>query len=58
MTNDLTTRAMAAYFRTAEQEGATIVDQPANTSGVVEHNGRSYVVLENIREPLWLRACE
>ena len=42
MTDDLVRRALAAYFR----GGADI--QPANTSGVVEHEGKSYVVLHNV----------
>lgn len=46
MSNDsdsaLTRRAFAAYFRA----GGT--DQPANTSGVVTHNGRRYVALHNV----------
>jgi hypothetical protein len=44
--DDLTRRAFAAYFR----GGGT--DQPANTSGVVEHDGRLYVVLLNTRGTL------
>ena len=38
---DVTRRALAAYFRSGG------IDQPAN-SGVVEHNGKAYVVLENV----------
>lgn len=49
--DDLTRRAFAAYFR-AERDANTIVDQPANTSGVVEHDGRTYVVLHNVRGTL------
>jgi hypothetical protein len=39
---DLTRRAFAAWFRT----GGT--DQPDAGSGVVEHQGRRYVVLRNV----------
>ncbi len=39
--DDLTRRAFVAYFRT----GGT--DQPSNTSGEVDHDGRRYVVLHN-----------
>jgi hypothetical protein len=39
---DVTRRAFAAYFRSGG------IDQPANSSGVVEHNGKAYVVLENV----------
>jgi hypothetical protein len=46
MDNDLTRRAFAAYFRA----GGT--DQPAGTSGQVEHNGRRYVVLHNVNGTL------
>jgi len=35
-------RAFAAYFRAGN------IDQPANTSGIVEHDGKQYVVLENV----------
>jgi hypothetical protein len=37
---DVTRRALAAYFRSGG------IDQPAN-SGVIEYNGKAYVVLEN-----------
>lgn len=37
----LVTRAFAAYFR------AGGIDQPANYSGVVLHDGKRYVVLVN-----------
>jgi hypothetical protein len=50
--DDLTRRAFAAYFRTAAQDGPAAVDQPANTSGPVEHQGKTYVVLENVRGTL------
>jgi hypothetical protein len=39
---DVTRRAFAAYFRSGG------IDQPAKSSGVVEHNGKAYVVLENV----------
>jgi hypothetical protein len=44
--DDLTRRAFAAYFRS----GGT--DQPANYSGVREHKGLRYVVLENVNGTL------
>jgi hypothetical protein len=44
----LTQRAFAAYFRQAAREGAHSPDQPADYSGVEEHNGKAYVVLRNI----------
>jgi hypothetical protein len=50
--DDLTRRAFAAYFRTASQDGASSPDQPADTSGPVEHNGRTYVVLRNVNGTL------
>jgi hypothetical protein len=50
--DDLTRRAFAAYFRSQNDGGYTIVDQPANTSGPVEHEGKTYVVLENVRGTL------
>lgn len=40
--HDPVTRALAAYFRA----GGT--DQPSADSGVVEHDGKSYVVLRNV----------
>lgn len=43
---DLTRRAYAAYFRAGGTE------QPANTSGVVEHEDKLYVVLHNVRGTL------
>jgi hypothetical protein len=46
--DDLTRRAFAAYFR-AERERNAIVDQPALDSGPVEYQGRTYVVLRNVR---------
>lgn len=39
---DVVSRAFAAYFRAGANQ------QPANTSGEVEHEGRRYVVLRNI----------
>lgn len=42
MKQDVTRRAFAAYFRSGG------IDQPAKSSGVVEHNGKAYVVLENV----------
>lgn len=47
--DDLTRRAFAAYFRTA---AGGVVDQPANTSGPVDHEGKTYVVLHNVRGTL------
>ena len=44
--DDLTSRAMRAYFRS---HAGTVTDQPANTSGMQEHNGRQYVVLHNVK---------
>jgi len=40
--DDLTRRAFAAWFRS----GGT--DQPSNASGVVEHDGKDYVLLLNV----------
>jgi hypothetical protein len=40
--DDLVRRAFAAYFRAGNYA------QPANSSGVVEHDGRLYVVLHNV----------
>lgn len=48
MMDDLTRRAFAAYYRT-EGDANAVVDQPADTSGVVEHEGKTYVVLHNAR---------
>jgi hypothetical protein len=39
-------RAFRAYARACERENA-ICQQPANTSGIRQHGGRRYVVLEN-----------
>lgn len=47
--DDLTRRAIAAYFRTAQEDGA-MADQPnASMSGTVTHDGKTYVVLEGGR---------
>lgn len=48
---ELTTRAYAAYYRRCANNGS-IPDQPANSSGVVEHDDKLYVVLENVRGTL------
>lgn len=40
---DILRRAFAGYFRAGGME------QPANTSHHVAHNGHEYVVLENVR---------
>lgn len=47
----LTQRAFAAYFRECSRK-RWLVQQPANSSGLVTHNGKDYVVLENIRGTL------
>jgi len=44
---DPTARAFRAWFRHADRHGL-IPTQPANTSGVVHHDGQDYVVLENV----------
>jgi hypothetical protein len=49
---DLTRRAFAAYFRSARSDGSVVVDQPGGGSGVVEHDGKLYVVLANVRGTL------
>lgn len=41
--DELTRRAFAAYFRTGGTE------QPGKASGVVDRNGKLYVVLHNAR---------
>jgi hypothetical protein len=41
---DPVSRAFAAYFR----EATWSPPQPSNSSGVVEHKGKQYVVLENV----------
>jgi hypothetical protein len=50
--DDLTRRAFAAYFRSATLDGVVSPDQPANTSGPATHDGKTYVVLRNVRGPL------
>lgn len=40
--SDLLRRAMSAWLRSGG------IDQPANTSSVAEHGGKSYVVLTNV----------
>ena len=52
MDEDLTRRAIAAYYRTARTNGATVIDHPALGGDVVEHDGKLYVVLSNIRGTL------
>jgi hypothetical protein len=47
--DDLTRRAIAAYFRSEKADGIHSPDQPANTSGPVDHQGKTYVVLRNAR---------
>jgi hypothetical protein len=44
--DDMQRRALAAYFRTGG------IDQPAGGGDVVEHQGRTYVVLSNVRGTL------
>jgi hypothetical protein len=41
---DPVSRAFVAYFRS---EGAS-AEQPTNPPGIVEHDGKQYVVLDNI----------
>lgn len=43
--HDLIPRAFAAYFRSVSYP--EIYQQPSNTSGIVEHDGKEYVVLHN-----------
>ena len=43
---DLERRALAAYFRSGG------FDQPAGGGDVVEHDGKLYVVLQNVRGTL------
>jgi hypothetical protein len=50
--DDLTRRAMAAYFRTADLAGVMSPDQPSGSSGPVEHEGKTYVVLTNSHRTL------
>ena len=49
---DLERRALAAYFRAARTNGVTAIDQPSGGAGVVEHDGKLYVVLSNVRGTL------
>lgn len=46
----LVRRAFAAYYRAGTREGyePQQLDIPAHTSHVAEHNGKHYVILENI----------
>jgi hypothetical protein len=44
--DDLIRRAFASWFRTGG------IDQPSNASGLVEHDGKQYVVLRNTTGPL------
>ncbi len=52
MVEELTRRAFAAYFRAADQAGSGVVNQPASSSGPVTHQGKTYVVLENVNGTL------
>lgn len=47
-------RAFAAYYRAGAREGYAQeqLGIPANTSYVAEHEGKRYVVLENVNEVL------
>jgi hypothetical protein len=47
MSATLTDRVIAAYYRSRIQDGAEIIDQPNNSSGVTGHDGLTYVVLQN-----------
>lgn len=47
MQDDVMGRAFKAYFRA--RAGADGIAQPANTSGVRTHAGKSYAVLENVK---------
>jgi hypothetical protein len=49
---DLTRRAIAAYYRTAKADGVTAIDHPAGGGDVVEHEGKTYVVLANVNGTL------
>lgn len=44
-------RTLSAYFGSLRITGS-IVDQPANTSGIRECKGKRYAVLENIKSIL------
>jgi hypothetical protein len=50
--DDLTVRAIVAYYRAAQRDGIPVPDQPANNSDVIDHQGKRYVVLSNVRGPL------
>ena len=50
--DDLKRRALAAWFRTTEPDGALHIDQPTGGGDVVEHDGKLYVVLSNVRGTL------
>jgi hypothetical protein len=50
--DDLTRRAFTAYFRTSQAHHLGVTDQPANTAGVVHHDGKTYVELHNARGTL------
>jgi hypothetical protein len=47
--DELTSRAMTAWFRAGRAAGLADPDQPANDSGPVVHEGKRYVVLRNVR---------
>lgn len=48
---DAARRALAAYFRTAGDDGS-IVDQPDGSPDIAEWDGKKYVVLYNVRGTL------
>ena len=48
----LTARACAAYFRRAARSGVPSPDMPAGGGHVTEHDGKTYVVLSNVRGTL------
>ncbi len=50
---ELERRALAAWYRTAASDGVAI-DAPSGGAGVAEHDGRLYVVLQNVRGTLAL----
>jgi hypothetical protein len=45
---ELMNRAMAAYFRSATAEGESAMQPTPALSAVTEHEGKRYVVLENM----------
>ncbi len=49
---ELERRALAAWYRTAASDGVVAIDAPAGGAGVAEHDGRLYVVLQNVRGTL------